>query len=352
MQGHQGIVNSASFSPNGQNIVTSSIDNTAKLWSSSSGQLIATLQRHQGIVNSASFSPDGKRILTTSLDETARVWSLSGRELAAWSNVSKASFSPDGENILTTSFNNYAYIRSVKNLDQLLTQGCEWLQGYIPYRALKLPTWQQVGQICNFASTVALSPSSLRLQKKVIVVVDPGHGSPPDTGSLSIVSEDDVALSISQKIADILQQNGVQVVLTRDTYNKVFVRSISESLSYRVKKAEQVGASLFISIHANAFNEKSNGIETFYDSRSQRLANIVHNNIIQNISGLFNRGVKNGSYLYVITNSSLPSILIEMGFVDNPKDALRLNDIDYHNQMADAIASGILKYLQQNDVAK
>ena len=358
LKGHLGIVNSASFSPNGEQIVTSSIDNTAKLWSLS-GQPIATLKGHLGIVNSASFSPDGKRILTTSLDETARIWSLSGRELAAWSDVSKASFSPDrdGQNILTTSSNNYTYIRSVKNLNQLVKQSCEWLQGYIPYKAdisetLKLPTWQQVGQICNFASTVALSPSSVRLQKKVIVVVDPGHGLPPDTGSQEIVSEDDVALSISKKIADILQQNGVQVVLTRDTYNNVVVNTVIQSLSYRAKKAKQVGASLFISIHANAFNGNQNGIETYYDDKSDHLAQVVHSSIIQNISGLRDRGLQLGNHLYILKNNSVPAILIETGFIDYPKDALRLNDIDYHNQMADAIASGILKYLQQNDVAK
>ncbi|MFN6572300.1 N-acetylmuramoyl-L-alanine amidase [Dendronalium sp. ChiSLP03b] len=356
LQGHLGLVNSANFSPNGQYVVTSSVDNTAKLWNISSDQPIATLQGHLGSVNSASFSRNGQRILTTSLDETARVWSLSGREIANWSNVDKASFSPDGQNILTTSFNNYAYIRSVKNLDQLLTQACEWLQGYIPYGAdiretLKLPTWQQTGQICNFSSTVTLPPASLTPQKK-IVVVDPGHGLPPDTGTKGFVVEDDVALSISKKIAAILQQHGVQVLLTRDTYDNVSVSSIKDSLSYRANKARQVGASLFISIHATAFNNKVNGIETYSDTNSRQLARVVHSSIIQNISGLRDRGVKSGDHLFIIRNNSVPAILIETGFIDHPKDGLRLSNIDYQNQMADAIASGILKYLQQNEVTE
>ncbi|MFN6558763.1 MAG: N-acetylmuramoyl-L-alanine amidase [Nostoc sp. ChiSLP01] len=355
LQGHLGMINSASFSPDGQNIVTSSIDNTAKLWSLS-GQEIVTLQGHLGTVNSASFSPDGKRILTTSLDETARIWSLSGRELANWPDVSKASFSPDGQNILTTSFNNYAYIRSVKNLAQLLTQACEWLQGYIPYRAdiretLKLPTWQQAGKICNFSSSLPLPPSSLTLQKKIVVVVDPGHGLPPDAGMKGLVLEDDVTLSISKKIAEILQQHGVQVVLTRDTYDNIVASSVTDSLSYRVKKAKQVGASLFISIHANGFDGKHDGIETFYLGKNQRLAKVVHSTIIQNISGLRDRGLKSTGF-FVLKNNNVPAILIETGFIDHPKDGLRLNDINYHNQMADAIASGILKYLQQSDATE
>ncbi|MEJ6486295.1 N-acetylmuramoyl-L-alanine amidase [Nostoc punctiforme UO1] len=352
LQGHQGIVNSASFSPNGQYVVTSSVDDTAKLWSSS-GQEIATLQGHQDIVNSASFSSDGQHILTTSLDKTARVWSLSGRELAIWSPVDEASFSPDGLHILTTSFNNFAYIRAVKSLEQLVTQGCEWLQGYIPYGAdvretLKLPTWQQTVQTCSFASTVPLSLPSPTLQKKIVVVIDPGHGLPPDTGNRGFVFEDDLVLSISKKIAAILEQNGVQVVLTRDIVDNVAVSTVTKSLQYRVNKANEVGATLFISIHASAFNGQANGLDMFSDDKSQRLAQIVHNSIIQNISGLFDRGVKSGSHFFLIRNNSMPTILIYTGFIDNQKDASRLSNIDSHNQMADAIASGILKYLQQH----
>ena len=72
--GHEGSVRSADFSPDGSRILTASDDNTARLWDSSSGQLLATLKGHEATVWSAAFSPDGKRIVTASEDKTARLW--------------------------------------------------------------------------------------------------------------------------------------------------------------------------------------------------------------------------------------------------------------------------------------
>ncbi|MCT7962607.1 hypothetical protein NG791_18215, partial [Laspinema sp. D1] len=78
---HQGPVNSASFSPDGESIVTASNDNTARVWDRR-GQMIAELKGHQGGVISASFSPDGESILTASYDNTARVWDRGGQMIA------------------------------------------------------------------------------------------------------------------------------------------------------------------------------------------------------------------------------------------------------------------------------
>ncbi|HIK12975.1 MAG TPA: hypothetical protein IGS52_22400 [Oscillatoriaceae cyanobacterium M33_DOE_052] len=104
---HQGWVISASFSPDGQRIVTASLDKTARLWDTK-GKLVAELKGHQGQVFSASFSPDGQRIVTVSWDKTVRLW-------------------------------------RVGSLDELLTWGCEWLQDYLvshPSELEKLTTCQ------------------------------------------------------------------------------------------------------------------------------------------------------------------------------------------------------------------
>ena len=113
LKGHQGSVYSASFSPDGKQIVTASSDNTAKVWDTS-GKKIADLKGHQGSVNSASFSPDGKHIVTASLDNTAKVWDTSGKKIADLkghtSYVTSASFSPDGKHIVTASYDNTAQV--------------------------------------------------------------------------------------------------------------------------------------------------------------------------------------------------------------------------------------------------
>ncbi len=75
LSGHEDVVRSASFSPDGTRIVTASDDNTARVWDAGSGRAIATLSGHEDGVVSASFSPDGTRIVTASGD-TARVWDV------------------------------------------------------------------------------------------------------------------------------------------------------------------------------------------------------------------------------------------------------------------------------------
>ena len=74
LTGHKGLVDSASFSPDGSHVVTSSWDTTARVWDSKTGAALATLSGHKFWVTSAAFSPDGSRIVSASWDKTARVW--------------------------------------------------------------------------------------------------------------------------------------------------------------------------------------------------------------------------------------------------------------------------------------
>ncbi|WP_199249993.1 tetratricopeptide repeat protein [[Phormidium] sp. ETS-05] len=110
---HQDSVLNAHFSPDGQLIITTSSDNTARLWDSR-GKLVAILTGHRGPVKSASFSPDGKRIVTASDDKTARIWDTTGKELAPLighqSAVISTNFSPDGHHIVTASSDNTARV--------------------------------------------------------------------------------------------------------------------------------------------------------------------------------------------------------------------------------------------------
>jgi WD40 repeat protein len=72
--GHDGLVRSAAFSPDGTRIVTASGDKTARIWDAATAKEIIVLRGHDGQVFSAAFSPDGKRIVTASRDNTARIW--------------------------------------------------------------------------------------------------------------------------------------------------------------------------------------------------------------------------------------------------------------------------------------
>ncbi|VXD11761.1 N-acetylmuramoyl-L-alanine amidase [Planktothrix paucivesiculata] len=177
---------------------------------------------------------------------------------------------------------------------------------------------------------------------RVAVIIDPGHGG-SDPGAVGVggLREKDIVLSISQQVAQILQQNGVQAVMTR-----LDDRTIE--LEPRVDMANRMNATLFVSIHANAAtNAAASGIETFYYSSGSRLAQYVQNSVMASFSQLPNRGVKQARF-YVLRNTSMPSVLVETGFVTNNYDAYMLGDPAQRSRMAQAIAQGILQYLRDN----
>jgi WD40 repeat protein len=159
--GHQGNVRSASFSPDGERLVTVSSDKTAKVWDLK-GNVVAELIGHQGNVFSASFSPDGQRLVTASDDKTAKVWDLKGNVIAELKGNQlifiSASFSPDGQRIVTTSSDKTAKVWWVdKNLEQLLTRGCAWLNDYLIFNPRDLEKLE----VCQNSSNLKLAALSL-----------------------------------------------------------------------------------------------------------------------------------------------------------------------------------------------
>ncbi|MFB2770226.1 N-acetylmuramoyl-L-alanine amidase [Pelatocladus sp. BLCC-F211] len=183
---------------------------------------------------------------------------------------------------------------------------------------------------------------SRRVKGRVVVLIDPGHGG-KDSGAVGIggAREKDIILPISKKIAEVLQQNGVQVVLTRSS--DYFV-----TLPGRVKMAENVDADVFVSIHANsagAGRPDVSGLETYYYDTGLSLARIVHRSILQSVN-VRDRGVRKARF-YVLRKSSMPSILVETGYMTGRQDMAKLRSASYRNQMAEAIARGILQYLQR-----
>ena len=177
---------------------------------------------------------------------------------------------------------------------------------------------------------------------KVVVVIDPGHGG-KDSGApgLGGLLEKDVVLPISTKLARILEQNGVQVVLTRDA--DFFVE-----LQGRVDIAKRVNATVFVSIHANSVDNRPdvNGLEVYYYDSGYGLAETVRQTILENISTLNNRGTRKARF-YVLRKNSMPAILVETGYMTGREDNPRLGSSDYQTRMAEGVARGVLNYLKQ-----
>jgi N-acetylmuramoyl-L-alanine amidase len=196
----------------------------------------------------------------------------------------------------------------------------------------------------------ALSPAAplprIPSERRLVVAIDPGHGG-PDPGAIGIggLQEKGVVLDISRQVASLLQQQGVQAILTRPDDRDL-------DLEPRVSLAVRMRANVFVSIHANAISMSRpdiNGLETFYYSRGLSLAKVAHANILQSIM-LRDRGVRRASF-YVIKRNPIPAILIEAGYLTGAEDAPKLADPGFRSQVAIAIARSILQHLQPYTVS-
>ena len=182
-------------------------------------------------------------------------------------------------------------------------------------------------------------------QNKFTVVIDPGHGG-PDPGAIGIggIRETDVVLEVSKKVKKLLSENGVKVILTRKN-------EVDLDLAPRVSFANNKNADIFVSIHANASRGKRkdiNGLETFYYRgwRGRLLAKRIQKEILRVSPGSPDRGVKQGRF-YVIKNTSMPAVLVEIGFLTGRLDARRLEKTAHRRRLAYAISKGILTYLSK-----
>ncbi|MFN6474010.1 MAG: hypothetical protein RMY36_030645 [Nostoc sp. SerVER01] len=111
LQGHEAAVGSVAFHPNGQMLVSGSADNTLRLWDISGSAIGEPLQGHLGAISSLAFSPDGQMIVSGSADNTLRLWDISGSPIdeplqGHHAPINSVAFSPDGQMIVSGSSDN------------------------------------------------------------------------------------------------------------------------------------------------------------------------------------------------------------------------------------------------------
>lgn len=164
-----------------------------------------------------------------------------------------------------------------------------------------------------------------------IIAIDMGHClQNADTGARGIKAEEILTREVGIKVINKLKELGYKVVnCTIDSAS-----SVNESLAYRVNIANNSKANLFASIHFNCGGGK--GTEVFtYGGNSFDEAQDILNNIVA--LGYVNRGIKDGSTLYVLRNTSMKAMLIECAFVDSEEDMTLYNS----ENLANAIVKGI-----------
>src|SRR5882724_4930479 len=195
-----------------------------------------------------------------------------------------------------------------------------------------------------------------------VVVLDPGHGGQDSGAMCGGVLEKDLTLDVARRIDRLLNSEGIATLMTRvgDTY---------VSLGDRAAFANRARKSIFVSIHFNEDNKPvASGVETYYaahqitagsflaswlpflwrplsdspNPESQNLAALVQEALVARTRSI-DRGTEARQF-FVIANVTSPAILIEGGFLTNKEDISKLASEDYRDQIAAAVADGILRY--------
>ena len=188
-----------------------------------------------------------------------------------------------------------------------------------------------------------IQPIYSNVNGRQLVAIDAGHGGPDVGATRNGIYEKDIALAISKQLGRILQQMGYAVAYTR-------TEDIDLDLEPRVQIAESARASAFVSMHVNSLDANAsqvNGVETYHApnaSLGKNLAELVHQQIIAS-TGANDRGVRSARF-HVIVKTSMPTILVETGFITNPAEVSRLVNSAYQERMAEAIAKGVDQFLK------
>lgn len=180
------------------------------------------------------------------------------------------------------------------------------------------------------------------------VVIDPGHGDWDPGANVGNVLEKDISLTTSKAIEQALDEANIKAVLTRETDISLSDNKIDD-LKKRAAKSAENNANYFVSIHVNSFDESDevSGFEIYKkNDESHSIAQNIGKNIeILNYSK--NRGILDGGKsLQVLRDNTVPSVFIELGYLNNDNDYSYLSNDEKLQEMGKAIAKGIIEEVQ------
>lgn len=189
-----------------------------------------------------------------------------------------------------------------------------------------------------------------------IIGIDPGHGGvDPGAVSKTGIKEDDINLQIALKLKRFIEQSGGIAIMTREedkglytSKSKTLREMKTEDLQNRRKLIVEADCEVFVSIHLNSFTKaRYYGAQTFYmkdDQVSQDLANIIQEELKHVLDKDNNRQPTARDDVYLLKEMSIPTVLVEGGFLSNPVEEKLLTTDEHQEKIAWAIYVGIMKY--------
>lgn len=214
-----------------------------------------------------------------------------------------------------------------------------------------------IGLIVVFLGTGTLKLATVYTAglKNKVIVIDPGHGGADPGAQNSGIKEKDINLDVSLRLRDVLEAKGCNVIMTREEDKDFFLPGFVKGrmakraeLNQRIKLASANNADLFISIHANSFpRQNTYGMETYYHQKSgtgKELAELIQAQLAM-LQADNKRKARAGDY-YLINQTKMPAVIVEVGFISNPKERRLLSSETYRNKIASAIGTGIENYFK------
>lgn len=205
------------------------------------------------------------------------------------------------------------------------------------------------------ALLLSFAPSAINVispKTKYVVVVDAGHGGIDGgcEGATTKTSEASLNLDYAKCLKEKLESFGFKVVMTRTSesglYNPLASNKKRDDMKKRKAIIENANADFVVSIHMNSYSSSARGAQVFYgkdDEPSKLLATTIQKHFINNLE-FAKKEIKIGDY-YMLNEIKSPSVLVECGYLSNPKEEALLLLENYKNELCYSVLLGILEYL-------
>jgi N-acetylmuramoyl-L-alanine amidase len=188
--------------------------------------------------------------------------------------------------------------------------------------------------------------------------LQPAHGgSDPGKIGLNNLLEKDINLAIAKKLKVCLEKAGFEVVMTREADESVKGpeqgNKKSTDMRNRCAKIRETKPAMAVSIHQNSYTTPEvKGAQVFYYTNSaegKKLAEGLQTALVEGVDPENHREAKGNTSYYLLKKTDVPLAIVECGFLSNPEEAGLLATKEYQEKVAEAVCTGILKYLEKSD---
>lgn len=199
---------------------------------------------------------------------------------------------------------------------------------------------------------------SNQTQTKKTVVVDAGHGA-NDPGKIGTndLKEKEVNLAVALKLQKLLEDEGVEVIMTRTDDSALYSEGTSNKKVEDMQKRREIidggNADCAVSIHQNSYSQEGvKGAQVFYFQHSKEaktLAEVLQQSLIDNLDNENHREAKGNVTYFLLKKTVTPLVIVECGFLSNNQEAELLGTEDYRNKVAAAVCDGVMEWLDSKD---